>query len=395
MANTTGGGGGGGVSSSSSSSIFRLLPHTPSMNNIKVLLLLLINVLFHAAYGDVPALFVLGDSTVDVGTNTLLPNCTVRADFPNNGIDFPNSTPTGRFSNGFNLADFIARNMGHKLSPAPFLFLESRKHGLRKGARKGVNFASSGSGLLDVTGSTFGVLPLSEQMKQFVALYYNVSAVNGEAWLQNLLSKSFFCFSTGSNDIFWYFANNYTTPEHEFVGLMLQEFRTAIETLYSLGARKFGIVGVSPVGCCPVKRLLNDTLGCFQPMNHFAKTFNSQLLSLMLDLSSELEDIQYAFGDVYQMTIDSMKYPAFYNFNNVEAACCGHGVLNAEGLCNSTANVCLDHKDHVFWDLYHASEAAAEKEALNLFAGPKEYGIPINFATLLHQTAPQVMVRTD
>nr|GMC88160.1 GDSL esterase/lipase At5g55050-like [Ipomoea batatas] len=287
--------------------------------------------------------------------------------------------------------------MGHKRSPEPFLYLESRKHGLRKGARKGVNFASSGSGLLDVTGSTYGVLPLSEQMKQFVALYHNVSAVNGEAeaCLQNLLSQSFFCFSTGSNDIFWYFANNYTTPQHEFVGLMLKEFRTAIETLYSLGARKFGIVGVSPVGCCPVKRLLNDTLGCFAPMNHLAKTFNSRALSLMLDLSSELEDIQYAFGDVFQMTVNSMRNPALDNFNNVEAACCGHGVLNAEGLCNSTANICSDHTDHVFWDLYHATEAAAEKEALNLFAGPKEYVIPINFATLLQQSAPQVMVRTE
>nr|GME18868.1 GDSL esterase/lipase At5g55050-like [Ipomoea batatas] len=386
MANTTGGG-------VSSSSILFVLPPIPRSIIIVLLLLLL---LFHAyAYGDDVPLFILGDSTVDVGTNTLLPNCTVRADFPMNGIDFPHSKPTGRFSNGFNLADFIAKHMGHKRSPEPFLYLESRKHGLRKGARKGVNFASSGSGLLDVTGSTYGVLPLSEQMKQFVALYDNVSAVNGEACLQNLLSQSFFCFSTGSNDIFWYFANNYTTPQHEFVGLMLKEFRTAIETLYSLGARKFGIVGVSPVGCCPVKRLLNDTLGCFAPMNHLAKTFNSRALSLMLDLSSELEDIQYAFGDVFQMTVNSMRNPALDNFNNVEAACCGHGVLNAEGLCNSTANICSDHTDHVFWDLYHATEAAAEKEALNLFAGPKEYVIPINFATLLQQSAPQVMVRTE
>lgn len=79
----------------------------------------------------------------------------------------------------------------------------------------------------------------------------------------------------------------------------------------------------------------------------------------------------------------------------MEAACCGHGVLNAEGLCNETANVCSDHNDHMFWDLYHPTEAAVEKEALNLFAGPKEYVTPINFATLLQQTSPQVMIRTE
>lgn len=58
----------------------------------------------------VPALFILGDSTADVGTNSFLTNSKVRADFLANGIDFPNSRPTGRFSNGFNSADQIGKH---------------------------------------------------------------------------------------------------------------------------------------------------------------------------------------------------------------------------------------------------------------------------------------------
>lgn len=51
-------------------------------------------------------IFILGDSTADVGTNNHLLS-KAKANFPHNGIDFPNSSPTGRFSNGFNTADSL------------------------------------------------------------------------------------------------------------------------------------------------------------------------------------------------------------------------------------------------------------------------------------------------
>ena len=55
----------------------------------------------------VPAIFIFGDSTADVGTNNFLPLSNFKANFPHNGIDFPQSIPTGRFSNGLNSADFL------------------------------------------------------------------------------------------------------------------------------------------------------------------------------------------------------------------------------------------------------------------------------------------------
>lgn len=67
-------------------------------------LLLVVN-----AYESAPpaAIYIFGDSTVDVGTNSLLPATGARADFSPNGVDFPYSVPTGRFSNGLNSADQI------------------------------------------------------------------------------------------------------------------------------------------------------------------------------------------------------------------------------------------------------------------------------------------------
>lgn len=58
----------------------------------------------------VPGLYVLGDSQLDVGNNNYL-QTTIRANFPHNGVDYPGHLPTGRFSNGKNLADFIGEKV--------------------------------------------------------------------------------------------------------------------------------------------------------------------------------------------------------------------------------------------------------------------------------------------
>lgn len=57
----------------------------------------------------VPAVFVFGDSLVDVGNNNYLKLSLAKADFPHNGIDFPTKKPTGRFTNGKNAADFLGK----------------------------------------------------------------------------------------------------------------------------------------------------------------------------------------------------------------------------------------------------------------------------------------------
>lgn len=53
------------------------------------------------------AFFIFGDSLVDNGNNNYLAT-TARADSPPYGIDYPTHRPTGRFSNGLNIPDFIS-----------------------------------------------------------------------------------------------------------------------------------------------------------------------------------------------------------------------------------------------------------------------------------------------
>ncbi|KAH0994551.1 hypothetical protein GBA52_018415 [Prunus armeniaca] len=95
------------------------------------------------------AFFVFGDSLVDNGNNNYLAT-TARADSPPYGIDYPTRRPTGRFSNGFNIPDFISQQLGAE-STLPYLSPELTGQKLLVGA----NFASAGIGILNDTGIQF------------------------------------------------------------------------------------------------------------------------------------------------------------------------------------------------------------------------------------------------
>jgi len=58
----------------------------------------------------VPAVYVFGDSLVDVGNNDYLNGTFAKAIFPYYGIDFPTKKPAGRFCNGKNAADLIGNS---------------------------------------------------------------------------------------------------------------------------------------------------------------------------------------------------------------------------------------------------------------------------------------------
>lgn len=64
------------------------------------------------------AFFVFGDSLVDNGNNNYLAT-TARADSLPYGIDTPSRRPTGRFSNGKNIPDFISTQPFSSFSALP------------------------------------------------------------------------------------------------------------------------------------------------------------------------------------------------------------------------------------------------------------------------------------
>ncbi|XP_048336970.2 GDSL esterase/lipase At4g16230 [Ziziphus jujuba] len=365
-------------------------------------LLLAMVILLPLAQATAPAIFIFGDSTADVGTNSFLPNSKARANFPPNGIDFPHSRPTGRFSNGLNSADFLAKLFGYKRSPPPFLALNSTT--LKRRSFTGVNFASGGSGLLDITGQStltlmkFGkekipidslssksqkhVIPFGEQIQQFSTVREILVDAMGSKAAKKFLSKSLFFISTGSNDIFGYYYSKSSVSKEEFLGSLGATYENHLRGLLNLGARKFGVIGIPPLGCCPSQRVFNITSGCLEELNDLARAFHPILDAILWKLSSKYEGMNYSLGNSYEMTINVIDHPLQFNFKDEKSACCGAGKLNGEAFCSSEANLCLNRNEFLFWDLFHPTQAASKLAALTLYGGPPRFVAPINFSQL-------------
>ncbi|KAI4314623.1 hypothetical protein L6164_027511 [Bauhinia variegata] len=325
----------------------------------------------------VPALYIFGDSSLDVGTNHFIPETQSRADFKPYGIDFPNGEVTGRFSNGYNLADEIAMLLGFKMSPPPFLSLVQRQNSTKHFRRQilnGINFASGGSGLLHETGQKRynRVISLEEQIQQFATVRRNIS-VHLKSTADARIKKSIFLFSIGSNDFFdLYFFNNYTVTE-----TMRQQ--KLHEKLKNYGARKLAVLSISPLGCLPRYRL-NPT-ECNKELNTISFAFYTTLKGILQNLTLQFPEIKYSLGNSPFLSCFTMIFPQVIGFENSTSPCCGD--LTRFVSCHPDSKVCGNRTAFFFWDQVHPTQAVCELAASKFFSGDSLHVSPINLSELV------------
>ncbi|WVZ86735.1 hypothetical protein U9M48_033473 [Paspalum notatum var. saurae] len=348
-----------------------------------------------AAKPLVPAMFVFGDSLVDVGNNNHLANCNAncRANYRRYGVDLPCHSPTGRFSNGYNLADQLAQQLGFPESPPPFLSLPPEASQSHVSLDTGINFASGGAGLLERTGrSVCGeVVTMAAQVRNFTSL--------ARAWMRenrtaaDLIARSLFFISVGSNDLFEY-SDAPPAPNNrndtQFLQDLVASYAGYVKELYGVGAKKFSVVSPSLVGCCPSQRKIAhddpkdvDKYGCLGTANNLSRQLQPMVASMLHDLSLELPGMNYSLGDAVGMAEWVFKSPSTpaYNFTELVTACCGKGEFGADG-CDSTALLCQNRSNYVFWDRYHPTEAASAVTANQLFVDTGFFVHPINVQQL-------------
>ncbi|KAE8125528.1 hypothetical protein FH972_020323 [Carpinus fangiana] len=173
----------------------------------------------------VPAMFVFGDSIVDVGNNNYLQLSFAKANLPYYGIDFPTKKPSGRFTNGMNPADFLAEKVGLPTSP-PYLSLSSDSDKNNVSFLTGVSFASGGARMLDDTDPfLFQSIHLTQQVDFFSTVHEELQKQVGASGAEKLLSKSIFAIVVGGNDILAYSRSsnlrNKTTPQQYVASMVL------------------------------------------------------------------------------------------------------------------------------------------------------------------------------
>ncbi|KAF8009143.1 hypothetical protein BT93_J0204 [Corymbia citriodora subsp. variegata] len=310
----------------------------------------------------VPALFVLGDSIVDVGNNNYLALSVAKAVLPYYGLDFPTKKPNGRFTNGKNSADFMAEKLGLP-SPPPYLALISNSSERNNSSLflTGVSFASGGAGIFDGNDEKFEQsIPLKDQVGAFVAVHDNLTQHMGSPGAQQHVAKSLFLFVIGNNDLFDYSKSSdlqkQYTPQ-QYVDRMASSLKDQLKRLHSYDARKFVFAGLPPIGCTPARRNWNETGGCREDQNSWARMYNEALLAMLNGLKSELNDISYSYLDLYNIVQEFIQNPSAYGFTEVKAACCGLGNLRAVVPCLPISEYCPNRRDHLFWDSVHPTEA--------------------------------------
>ncbi|KAM0063525.1 putative triacylglycerol lipase [Helianthus debilis subsp. tardiflorus] len=335
------------------------------------------------AHAAAPAVYVLGDSLVDVGNNNYLPLSIAKANFPHNGVDFPNRKPTGRFSNGENAADFLAKKIGLPTSPA-YLSLVGATPPIT-----GVSFASGGAGILNETGGFLfkQAISLAQQVDYFTVVHDKLVHQLGLSGAQAHLSKSIFLIVFGNNDWFAYFrvgsivAKQYTPQQ--YVDRMVSTFKVLLKTLYGLGARKLVVTGVGAIGCCPIQRKENRTGECKVEINYWSAKYNDGLKMMLQGLKSESPGMNYAYFDTYGAMVNLFQNHETYGYTEIKEACCGVGNLNADAPCTPLAIYCPNRKNHVFWDLYHPTESVASLFSDLIYSGSQQFMVPINVEQLL------------
>ncbi|KAF8017894.1 hypothetical protein BT93_H2952 [Corymbia citriodora subsp. variegata] len=331
------------------------------------------------------AFFVFGDSLVDNGNNNYLVT-TARADSPPYGIDYPTGQPTGRFSNGFNIPDFISQELGSE-STLPYLSPELTGPRLLVGA----NFASAGIGILDDTGTQFiNIIRMHSQFQYFEEYQRRVSALVGAERAQQLVNQALVLITVGGNDfVNNYFLVPYSTRSRQFaipdyVEYLISEYQKLLERLYELGARRVLVTGTGPMGCVPAELALLGRNGqCSPELQQAASLFNPRLIQMLQGLNQEYGSPVFIGANTDHMNGDFITDPQAFGFVTSQVACCGQGPYNGIGLCTKASNLCPNRDQYAFWDPFHPSEKANRLIVQAIMQGSAEYMYPMNLSTVL------------
>ncbi|XP_028783862.1 GDSL esterase/lipase At1g29670-like [Neltuma alba] len=326
---------------------------------------------------QVPCLFIFGDSLSDNGNNHLL-RTSAKANYFPYGIDFPDSRPTGRFTNGLTSIDFITQFLGFDQLIPPFANTIAD-------ISRGVNYASGAAGIRNETGKHLGSdISLRLQLTNHRTTVSQISAGFNKSSekVEQLLNKCLYYVNIGAND----FLNNYFLPQYYSTSATLPlnmegyVFDLACnpkwENLYDIGGRKFVLVGVGYIGSTPRALTTLKTNSSTDDINKAAFLFNANLRSQVDHFNKALPNASFIFINSTASKID----PSL-GFKVLDSGCCQVG---ENGQCVANVRPCDNRKDFVFYDSFHPTQAANLITALSSYnASIPAYTYPMDISHLV------------
>ncbi|GAB2274669.1 hypothetical protein Dimus_009440 [Dionaea muscipula] len=317
----------------------------------------------------VPAMFMFGDSTLDVGNNNHIYTFT-KANFLPYGRDFIDHQPTGRFSNGKLAIDFIADTIGFTLYQPAYLSEEATGKNLLIGA----SFASASSGYFQGTADLYHSISLTQQLEYYKEYKKKLARAAGKSHASSIIRRGIYLISAGSSD---YLQNYYFNPllyevytPEQFADILVKSFSDVIQKLYKLGARKIGVTSLPPLGCLPTPVAVfgDNKDNCVKHLNRDAVIFNNKLNSTSHKLQKMLSGLTLVIFDIYTTLYNLSTKPEDSGFAEARRACCMSGPGEMSFRCSSNGETCMNATDYVFWDGVHPTEAANKIISADLIA---------------------------
>ncbi|MCO5572172.1 hypothetical protein L7F22_025923 [Adiantum nelumboides] len=335
----------------------------------------------HLDIDGIPALFNFGDSNSDTGG--------LGAAFgplpPPYGVTTFHK-PSGRYSDGRLLIDFIAQELG-------IPYLDAYLQSVGSNFERGANFATAGSTIrVQNTQSGFSPFSLGVQVTQFAEFKQRTLSFRSREPFSSLLPQphyfedALYVVDIGQNDLT--VANLTLQQVKASIPLVLQEFGAHVKALCGQGAKKFLIITTGPFGCLPYilvrlpyTRAEVDEYGCAEPYNKVARLFNRQLSATVRTLQRQLSEATFVVVDGYNLKYELVVNAREHGFRSSVKACCGYGSgpynFNPSlGYCGSkpkeghtSYNLCQHPSAYINWDGAHYTEAANQEIARGLFSG--------------------------
>ncbi|CAL1359980.1 unnamed protein product [Linum trigynum] len=323
-----------------------------------------------------PAVYTLGDSNSDTGSQ---PAVFGRVPSPNGETFF--GKPSGRYSDGRLVIDFLAEKLG-----LPYLssFLDSIESNFNHGA----NFASSAATIQPASGRIFdaGFSPIDLnfqflQFQQFKDRTFELQKQGRGIDLHRLpepegFGSALYTLDCGQNDLHvGLIERGGEQGALSSIPMVINNFSLAIENLYKEGARTFWIHNTGPIGCLPFfviryppKPGNEDPIGCINSYNQVAQEFNRQLNETVYKLRTQFPDALLILVDIYSAKYSLISQATKNGFEDPLGFCCGHLGDDYVVRCGQKAELrngsvvygasCRDPSKYISWDNIHYTEAA-------------------------------------
>ncbi|XP_055828099.1 GDSL esterase/lipase At1g28590 [Solanum dulcamara] len=364
-----------------------------SSSNSFICMIILLIASFGHVHGCYDSIISFGDSLADTGNLIRFSkfNNIVASSVPPYGETFFHH-PTGRFSDGRLVIDFIAEGMGFPLVP-PYAGVMTNMSSSKNSIR-GVNFAVAGATAVDISylekrgiknpATNVSLGTQLDWFKQILPIFCE-SPTSCKEYLGNSLVLMG---EIGGNDYNHPFSQGKSGEEvQSFVPAVISAIGLAINELIELGAQTLIVPGNLPIGCSSSyltifknsnKKDYDDSTGCINWLNDFAEYHNQLLQQEIHRLRDVHPHANIIYADYYNAAMQIYKSPKNFGFTSTIVACCGGGGpynYDSNTPCGSeSSNYCDSPSSYVSWDGVHLTEAAYKLIAKGLLQGP--YTIP-------------------